>query len=402
MRRIRCWAVRCSLLLCILLIANAAVGAEKDEVIKVGASVSLTGGLSRFGTLVKNGYELWKETVNAAGGIKIAGKKMKVDIIYYDDQSDNQTSAKLTEKLITEDKVQFLLSPFGSGPTFATTAIGEKYNIITMASMANAGKIYDRGFKNVFSIAPPGKVFLWSFLDLMKTMKPAPKKVAIITPNDLFPVSVAKGARERCEQLGFDVVYYEEYPKGVKDLSSTILKIKHSGADVLMSSGYLEEAILTRRQLSEQRVKLKAMCFTTGPEHHDFRKILGEDANNVFGVSWWMPEMKYTGPLFGSSSDYANLFTKRFGPGVTQQAAGASQAGLLLQLALEKAGALETNAVRKALRAYEGTTFWGPTKWDKTGKNVGGSSVAFQIQKGELKTVFPQAAAVAKPLYPLP
>jgi branched-chain amino acid transport system substrate-binding protein len=327
----------------------------------------LTGGLSRFGILVKNGYELWKETVNAAGGIEVAGKKMKAEIVYYDDQSENETSAKLTEKLITDDKVQFLLSPFGSGPTFATTAIGEKYNIITMASMANAGSIYDRGFKNVFSIAPPGEVFLWSFLDLMKTVNPVPQKVAIITPNDVFPVSVAKGAREKCKELGFDVVYYEEYPKGVKDLSSTILKIKGSGAEVLMSSGYLEEAILTRRQLSEQRVRVKAMCFTTGPEHDDFRKILGEDANNVFGVSWWMPDMRYSGPLFGSSSDYTNVYTRRFGPGITQQAAGASQAGLLLQLAIEKAGSLDTGPVRDALKAYEGTTFWGPTKWDNTG-----------------------------------
>ncbi|MFA6505488.1 MAG: ABC transporter substrate-binding protein, partial [Treponemataceae bacterium] len=94
-----------------------------SDVIKIGASVALTGGLSRFGNMVKNGYEIWQEKVNAAGGISVGGTKKKVQVIYYDDQSDNQTSAKLTEKLITEDKVQFLLGPFGSGPTFATTAI---------------------------------------------------------------------------------------------------------------------------------------------------------------------------------------------------------------------------------------------------------------------------------------
>jgi branched-chain amino acid transport system substrate-binding protein len=115
------------------------------EVIKIGASVSLTGNLARFGNMVKNGYELWADQVNAKGGIDVGGKKLPVKIIYYDDQSDNQTSAKLTEKLITEDKVQFLLGPFGSGPTFATTAIAEKYNIITMATLANATNIYDRG-----------------------------------------------------------------------------------------------------------------------------------------------------------------------------------------------------------------------------------------------------------------
>ncbi len=111
-----------------------------------------------------------------------------------------------------------------------------------------------------------------------------PKKLAIITPNDLFPMSVAKGAKEYAEARGFEVVYFEEYTKGVKDLSSTILKIKNSGAEVLMGSGYLEEAILTVRRLKEQKVDMKAIGFTTGPELVDFRTNLGEDADNIFGV----------------------------------------------------------------------------------------------------------------------
>ncbi len=374
--------------------------AAQPNVIKIGAAVSLTGSLSRFGELVKNGYELWKEQVNAQGGIDVGGKKMKVQIVYYDDQSDNQTAAKLTEKLITEDKVQFLLGPYGSGPTFATTAIAEKYNIITMASLANATNIYTRGFKNVFSVLAPATRIFASFIDMLAAQSPRPKNLAIITPNDLFPTTVAKGAREYSQSLGFDVVYYEEYTKGAKDLSSTILKIKNSGAEVLMGSGYLEEAILTVRQLKEAQVSLKAIAFTTGPELLDFRTNLGDDANKIFGVSWWMPEMSYSGPLFGSPSDYASLYKEKFGEGLTYQAAAASQAGLLLQLAIEKAGSLETDKVREALRSYDGSTFWGPTRWDQTGQNVAGQTVTFQIQKGEIRTVFPKAAAQAAPIYP--
>ena len=381
----------------------AAAQQEADgtpDVIKIGASVSLTGNLSRFGNLVKNGYDLWKDAVNAQGGIQVGGVKIPVEIVYYDDQSDNQTSAKLTEKLITEDKVQFLLGPFGSGATFATTTIAEKYNIITIATLANASKIYTRGFQNVYAVLAPGAWIFYSFIDMLETVSPKPSKIAIITPNDLFPVSVAEGAQKYATEKGFEVVYFEEYSKGVKDLSSTILKIKNSGAEVLMGSGYLEEAILAIRQLKEQKVKMKAIAFTTGPELEDFRTSLGSDANNVFGVSWWMPQMKYSDPLFGTASDYAAAFDARFEEEIAYQAAGASQGGLLLQMAIEKAGSLDTDAVRAALRSYNGTTFWGPTRWDETGQNVAGSAVTFQIQDMKIETVFPPGAATSSPYYP--
>jgi branched-chain amino acid transport system substrate-binding protein len=397
-----------AVLLVILLVAVTTflVSCKKKEevpkVIKIGASVSLSGNLARFGNMVKNGYELWAEQVNAAGGIDVGGKKLPVEIVYYDDQSDNQTSAKLTEKLITQDKVQFLLGPFGSGPTFATTAIAEKYNIITMATLANATNIYDRGFQNVFSVLAPATRIFSSFIDMLAAQNPKPTKVAIIYPNDNFPGAVAKGAEAYAKDKGFDVVYIEEYTKGVNDLSSTILKIKNSGAEVLMGSGYLEEAILTVRQLNEQKVSLKAIGFTTGPELKDFTDNLGSDANNICGVSWWMPQMNYSDPLFGSASDYANLYAKKFGEGLSYQAAGASQGGLLLQMAIEKAGSLETDKVREALRSYSGSTFWGPTKWDASGQNTAGATVTFQIQDGVIKTVFPPEAGQVKPIYPMP
>lgn len=385
---------------------NLFASGEKEEVepevVKIGASVSMTGNLARFGNMVKSGYELWQKEVNAKGGIKVGDKMLPVEIIYYDDQSDNQTSAKLTEKLITVDKVNFLLGPFGSGATFATTAISEKYNIITIATLANAGKIYNRDFQNVFAVLAPASRIFYSFIDMLHAQSPRPQKIAIITPNDLFPASVAEGAKEYAESKGFEVVYFEEYTKGVKDLSSTILKIKKSGAEVLMGTGYLEEAILTVRQLNEQKVSLKAIGFTTGPELSDFTDNLGSDADNIFGVSWWMPLMKYSDPLFGTASDYAENFRSTFkDTDLSYQGAAASQGGLLLQSAIEKAGSLDTDSVREALRSYTGSTFWGPTKWDSTGQNIAGETVTFQIQKGEIQTVFPIEAAGADPVYPM-
>ena len=227
-------------------------------------------------------------------------------------------------------------------------------------------------------------------------------KLAIITPNDNFPLSVAKGATEYAKGKGFEVAYYEEYPKGVKDLSSTILKIKNSGAEVLMGSGYLEEAILTVRQLKEQKVALKAIGFTTGPEIPDFRTALGGDADYIYGVAWWMPQMKYSDSVFGGAKDFEKTYTQKYNSELAYQGAAAAQGAYVLQLAIEKAGSLETDKVREALKAYEGTTFWGPTKWDATGQNTAGGAVTFQIQKGDIQTVYPEGAASAKVVYPNP
>jgi branched-chain amino acid transport system substrate-binding protein len=383
-----------------LTVSCAKTEAAQSDVIRIGATVAMTGGLARFGNMVKNGYELWKDTVNAKGGIDVGGTKKLVEIVYYDDQSDNQTSAQLTEKLISDDKVQFLLGPYGSGPTFASTAIAERYNIITVATLANAGNIYERGYKNVFSVLPQGVKMFNSFIDMVAAQNPPATKVAIIAPNDNFPMSVAKGAQAYAQSKGLEVVYYEEYPKGVKDLSSTILKIKNSGAEVLMGSGYLEEAILTVRQLSEQRVSLKAIGFTTGPELPDFYDSLGSDADNVCGVAWWMPQMTYPDPMFGSAKDYTKLYTERYGPDLSYQGAAGTEGGCLLQWAIEKAGSTDTDKVREALQSYDGTNFWGPIKFDATGQNVAGGAVTFQIQNGAIQTVWPETAASAPPIYP--
>src|ERR1700682_326408 len=113
-------------------------GACAQETVKIGAAVSLTGNFAREGNLLKNGYAYWEKLINAAGGIDVAGKKTKVEVVYYDDESKPQSSARLTEKLITEDNVKFILGPYSSGIATATAAISERYKVITMRRMANA------------------------------------------------------------------------------------------------------------------------------------------------------------------------------------------------------------------------------------------------------------------------
>ncbi|GAF73369.1 unnamed protein product, partial [marine sediment metagenome] len=114
------------ILISVLLVGLVGTAFASDGVIKIGAAVSLTGKMAYEGRLVKDGYEVWADWVNSHGGINAGGKNYDVKVIYYDDESTPVRGAKLTEKLITQNKVQYLFGPFSSSITFATTAIGEK------------------------------------------------------------------------------------------------------------------------------------------------------------------------------------------------------------------------------------------------------------------------------------
>ena len=123
------------LTVCLVLILSPLLVNAQETKIRVGASISMTGRLAKEGALLKEGYDTWAEWVNARGGINVGGKLHKVEMIYYDDKADANTSAKLTEKLITEDKVNFILGPFSTGIAAATSAIGEKYGYVTIAQL---------------------------------------------------------------------------------------------------------------------------------------------------------------------------------------------------------------------------------------------------------------------------
>ena len=115
---------------------------HSQDVITFGSALSLTGKVSTEGRLVREGYDFYVRHINERGGIKVAGKTYKVAIKYYDDQSDPNTSAKLYEKLITEDGVQLLLGPYSSGITFAASAVAEKYQVPMVAALVVLPLLY--------------------------------------------------------------------------------------------------------------------------------------------------------------------------------------------------------------------------------------------------------------------
>ena len=394
------------LLGCLVLAVGAGLGASEasaaEKILKLGASVSMTGRLAKEGSYVKDGYTLWMEEVNKRGGIKVGSDVYKVEIIFYDDKGDPQTGAKLTEKLITEDKVQFILGPYGSGITLATSAIGEKYRMLTVACQANANKIYERGFKYIVSILPPATYYLRPIVDMSQQVNPKVKTAAVIWADDLFPEYCGAGARDYCKEKNLEVVYEGTYPKDVKDLSSILLAAKAKKPDMLLGGTYFNDCVLIVKQMKELNFDVKILGVSVGPQLPAYVSNLGKDGDYVTGCEWWTPYAKWQGAFWGTPAEFAKKMEERFGYVPSYHPTSAAVAGTVLAAAIQKAGTLDTDKVMETLKAMKITTVWGPMAWNPQGQNIEIHSSVVQVLNGEVKVVFPLDAKNADLVYPFP
>lgn len=376
--------------------------AAAQEVLKIGAAISVTGPFSREGQLLRDGYDLWKDAVNAKGGLKVGGKTYKVEVIYYDDESKAPTSARLTEKLLAEDKVSYLFGPYSSGIATATAAISERYKVITLAPMATANSLYSRGYKYVFTPSPLADTGLYPLLTLASTFSPKPTKLAIVGPDDLFPNVTGDGAAKRAAELGFQLVYQGKYPKTATDLSAVATQLKSANPDVVLSTGYAQDTILLIKSMQELRVKPKMVGVAMSIGVEDFRTALGASAEGLMGVDYWVPTLTYKDDTFGDSAGFAKAFEAKYKKAPTYHAASGAAAGVVLGMAMQKAGTIESAAVRKALLELKGVTFYGPVQFGDNGVNTLATLNASQIVGGNPKVIFPESVRQTAPVFPRP
>lgn len=384
----------------LILIISTTIVIAQEQSIRVGAAVSLTGRLAKEGSLVKKGYETWAEWINERGGINVAGKVYKVEMIYYDDKADANTSAKLTEKLITEDKVNLILSPFSTAITAATSAIGEKYGYVTIAPFSNGDPIYERGFKYLFSLISMTSKDLVPIAELAIQQHPKPKTFAVVVMDHFFTLPSLEGVRKKSLELGLQEVYYGKFPVSTTDFSGILAVLKSKEPDLLYFGAHFPESVSFYRQAKELKVNAKLYTTTGTAGMPDWLTVMKKDGDYVLGQQPWHPDMTYKGPFFTSKS-FDNYWKQKYGTGAAFFSAGGFAACQLMQLAIEKAGSLDQAKIRDNLRAMEVETFFGKFKFDEKGINIGGRMGIIQVQNGKQVLIDPSRPGV-KLLYPVP
>ena len=383
--------------------SGAAFNGTFDGTITFGAPISLTGSTAKEGGLNRDGYDLWRDVYNQNGGININGKHYKIDTKYYDDASNAQQSATLTDKLINEDKVDFLLGPYGTAPTLQDSTVAEKNKVPMIEGNGAAESIFSQGYKYTFGVLAPAQNYLRGVIDLVLTLDPKPTTVAVLSADDPFSVEVADAVKTYAEQKGMQVVYYQKYPNASTDLRAPLTETKAKNPDLLLNSGHLQESLAIMQQAKELGLSAKGFAFSVGPGTPDFQTTLQDDANYVLGGVQWTPALKYVGDdLFKTSDNYNNMFKAKFGYEPSYHSADGTAVGVAYVKAIEAAGSTDHDKVRDQIARLNFMSFYGQIKFDSRGINVDKPMAVEQWQNGRRVTVWPTDVAETKALWPMP
>jgi branched-chain amino acid transport system substrate-binding protein len=366
--------------------------ASAEDVIRFGAPLPLTGPLAPEGIKQQQGYDLWAEQANKAGGISVGGKKYKVEIVYADYQSNTPRAVQTTEQMITQDNINFLFGAFGSGAAKAASTVSEKYKVPTIAAAASSSQVYDQGYKYLFGTFTPNDTLTTPLTKIIKSKAPDVKKVAILARNDLFPLAIAQEMEKSAKANGLDVVYFEKYAIGTLDHSAALSQIKSLSPQWIFITGYINDLLLVRKQMVDQQMKATVVTMIAGPAYQDFIASAGQSAENITSASWWHPAEQYDGKdIFGTTSNFVKLFHDKYNSDPDYGQASAAVCGALFQMAIERAGSLDREKVRDALAALDVVTFWGPVKFGPNGQINSLEPPVFQIQGAKPIVLFPEA-----------
>ncbi len=379
-------------LACALITSFAATAAVAQDTIRFGAPLPQTGPLAPEALKQQQGYDLWAEQVNKRGGIKVGDKKMKVEIVYTDYQSNTPRAVQAAEQLITQQKVNFLFSPFGSGAAKAASTVSEKYAVPTIASTASSSQVFDQGYKYLFGTFTPNDTLTTPLVKIVREKASGVKRVAILARNDLFPLAIAQDMEKAAKANGLEVVFFEKYAINTMDHSTSLSQMKAQSPHWIFATGYINDLVLIKKQMSDQKMEAPVVTMIAGPAYKEFISATGKSSENISSAAWWHPAASYKGvDIFGTPGNYSKLFQEKYKSEPDYAQASASVSGVLFQMAIEKAGSLDRTKVRDELARMNVMTFWGPVKFGPTGQIDSLEPPVLQIQNGKTLVVSPAA-----------
>ena len=404
------------LLITLALVAPVApwLGAERadgqSKEFKVGVALSLSGIFSKDAGLFKEVYDLWAETVNKAGGIKVKGTGYPVRITYYDDESSPQKSAQLIERLATADKVDLMLAGFGSSIAFAASAVAEKYKYPYISGAASANPLFEKGYKYFFATLNKTFEEVEGAAKVFTLAQPKPTRAAVIGSDHLFGKLAAEGFKKFMEEMGLEVVHYEIFPLALTDYNSLLLKVKRANPDILLVGGLFTHALRVMKATKEVDFSPKGIAFSYGPTVPDFLKEFGKDADGVIAASEWLPAFPFKDPIFGSAAQFNDTVQQKYGHPADYVQAAAAGGLVAQQTAIEQLGLQPPldekarEALMEQLHKQDVMTVYGRVKFGPDGAIVQKPPIAVQIQNGKFVLVYPHdvsGAQAGKLLYPL-
>ncbi len=319
---------------------------EAPKTIKFGACFSVTGKFAGFYHIMGDWEKNVVDIINERGGVYVKefNKRIPIEIIWYDDRSDPPTTVKFYERLITIDKVDFLIGPTASPPAMAASPLADKYKIPMIMTSSSDPAIYNRGLKWISSSLGSSELWAQHTYEVFKAQTDA-KTVALLTEDTVWPLGIGKGARTFAENAGYKVVYDQKAPADTKDFTSVISDMKNLNPDIVDVSSFAPFLVTFMKQAMSQGLKPKLFHSCSGVSY-GFLTAMGSSANYMTGDHCWVPGMHHPGYEMMEEAvkrTKINILEYPYGPPCNFAAIQ-----ILLQ-AIEAAGTLDREKVQEAL-----------------------------------------------------
>jgi branched-chain amino acid transport system substrate-binding protein len=371
-------------MLTLLLASGGMFVARGADPIKIGFGMALTGGLSANGKPALLAVQIWKDDVNKKGGL--LGRP--VELVYYDDQTNPATVPGLYTKLLDVDKVDLVISGYGTNliAPLMPIAMERKLTIMGMFGLANNEKYQ---YPNYFQIQPAGPDPQTStaigFFELAARQTPRPQTVAIVGADAEYPQNAMVGARELIKKFGFKTVYDKNYPPSTVDYTPIVRAIKATNADIVFVASYPPDSVGMLR--AAQEVGLQPKIFGGGMVGLQFTSVMqsmGPALNGIVNYDFWAPEP----PMLAMPG--VKEFLKEYQ--ARAEKAGVDPLGYylppysyalvqVLGQAVEATKGLDHQKIADHIRATEFSTIVGKVRFGKNGEWAKGRTLMVQYQK---------------------
>ncbi len=280
--------------------------AEEAPPIKIGMSMPQTGGLAAGGKASLLGIEIWRDDINAKGGL--LGRK--VELVVYDDKSSASETPAIYSKLLDVDKVDLLFAPYGTVPTAPILPLVKdrgKLLIGNFSFQVNSSVHHDMWFNN----APWGPADSWATGFLGLGQKAGGKTVALLSADQEFAQNLIKTARETAKKLGIQVVFDQVYPPSTVEFSSIIRAMNATKPDIVYVASYPPDSAAILRAVNEIGVGDNVKIFggaMVGLQFASVMQNLGSLLNGVVNYNSWLPEPSMN---FPGTKEFLEKYQKR-------------------------------------------------------------------------------------------
>src|SRR5271163_5029543 len=283
------------LAMCVLM--PGAVRAE--EPITIGFGMGLTGGLAAAGKSALLAMQIWRDNVNAAGGLM--GRPVK--LINYDDQSNPATVPGIYTKLIDVDKVDFIVSGYGTNqiaPAMPVAISHDRLFLGLFGLAVNSEFHYPKYFSMLPAGPDPKHAFCEPFFKVAMAADPKPKTLALLAEDSEFPKNASEGVRDIAKQDGINIVYDKTYPPGTPDFTPIVHAIQATNPDMVFVASYPPGSVGMLRAATESGLKTRFFGGgMVGLQFTSVKQQFGPKLNGVVNYDWWIPAptMQFPGIL---------------------------------------------------------------------------------------------------------